>query len=416
MQSNYKRIGDYIKRVSNKNKDNLYKTLLGININKYFMPSVANVIGTDLSKYKVVTPNQFACNRMHVGRDYRLPIALSKEGDPFIVSPAYDVFEIIKPDEILADYMMMWFSRAEFDRNTWFYTDTDVRGKLSWDSLCDMTLPVPSIEKQRAIVKEYKTVSNRIKLNEQVNQKLEATAQALYKHWFVDFEFPNEAGQPYKSSGGKMVYNDQLDKEIPKGWEVEELGALIESFSKKHDFLKEKLIFFNTSDILKGEFLHSNYSLVSKMPGQAKKRIRKNDILYSEIRPKNKRFALVRFESDDYVVSTKLMVLRRKKDELSIFRLYHLLTSDTFIDELQKSAEGRSGTFPQITFEEDLECKKIIIGKKNIEVKWNDFLNGYYNQWYSHKDENVILRNLQTLLLSKMASITDKAPTKAAIL
>jgi len=178
MKSNYKRIGDFI-------------------------------VGTDLSKYRIVKPGQFSCNRMHVGRDYRLPIALSKEPKAFIVSPAYDVFEITKPDELLNDYLMMWFSRAEFDRNTWFYTDTDVRGKLGWDSFCDMILPIPSIAKQQAIVAEYQTVTNRIKLNEQINAKLEETAQALYRHWFVDFEFPNENGKPYKSSNGKMVYNDE---------------------------------------------------------------------------------------------------------------------------------------------------------------------------------------------------------------
>ncbi len=219
MKSTYKRIGDYIERRNKKNSENLYQRLLGINIDKYFMPSVANVIGTDLKKYKVVKPNQFSCNRMHVGRDYRLPIALSKEDEPFLVSPAYDVFEITRPDELLPEYFMMWCMRSEFDRNTWFYTDTDVRGKLGWDSFCDMTIPVPSPEKQQAIVDQYNTVNDRIKLNEQLNQKLEETAQAIYKHWFVDFEFPNENGKPYKSSGGKMVYNEELEKEIPVTWE-----------------------------------------------------------------------------------------------------------------------------------------------------------------------------------------------------
>src|SRR5680860_74317 len=182
MQSNYRPIGDYIERLNIKNRANLYSTLLGINIDKYFMPSVANVVGTDLSKYKIVNPNQFACNRMHVGRDYRLPIALSKEEEPFIVSPAYDVFKIIDETDLLPEYLMMWISRAEFYMNSWFYTDTDVRGKLGWESFCEMQLPVPSLEKQQEIVNEYKVIADRIKLNEQLNQKLEATAQALYKH------------------------------------------------------------------------------------------------------------------------------------------------------------------------------------------------------------------------------------------
>ena len=227
MKSNYKRIGDYIRLVNERNTEGETKNLLGINIDKYFMPSVANIVGTDLTKYKIVKQGQFACNRMHVGRDKRLPVALSKEKEVFIVSPAYDVFEIVDENILNPEYLMMWFSRKEFDRNAWFYTDADVRGGLSWDSFCNMKLPVPDIEKQKEIVAEYNTVVNRIKLNEELNKKLEETAQAIYKQWFVDFEFPNEDGKPYKSSGGKMVWNDELGKEIPERWGVGQLEHLM---------------------------------------------------------------------------------------------------------------------------------------------------------------------------------------------
>ena len=220
MRSAYKRLGDYIKEVNTRNLDLATTNLLGVNIDKFFMPSVANVIGTDMSVYKIVKKGQFACNRMHVGRDYRLPIALSCDEEDFLVSPAYDVFEIRDNEELLPEYLMMWFSRKEFDRNAWFYTDADVRGGLHWKAFCDMELPVPNIETQREVVREYHTIVNRIKLNEQLNQKLEQTAQALYKQWFVDFEFPNENGKPYKSNGGEMVWCEALKQEIPKGWET----------------------------------------------------------------------------------------------------------------------------------------------------------------------------------------------------
>lgn len=180
MKSNYKRLGDYIQTVKEKNSDLKASKLLGINIDKFFMPSVANVIGTDMSNYKIVKKGQFACNRMHVGRDYRIPIALSKEEIPFMVSPAYDVFEIIDTDVLLPEYLMMWFSRKEFDRNTWFHTDADVRGGLPWSAFCDLELPIPSIEKQQEIVREYNTIQNRIALNNQLISKLEETAQAIY--------------------------------------------------------------------------------------------------------------------------------------------------------------------------------------------------------------------------------------------
>jgi type I restriction enzyme S subunit len=143
-----------------------------------------------------------------------------------MVSPAYDVFEINNTDILNPEFLMMWFSRKEFDRNAWFYTDADVRGGLPWKSFCDMQIPVPLISKQREIVAEYNTIQNRIKLNEQLIQKLEETAQAIYKQWFVKFEFPDENGQPYKSNGGEMVWNEELEKEIPMGWEITNIGLV----------------------------------------------------------------------------------------------------------------------------------------------------------------------------------------------
>ena len=186
----YKKLGDIVKFISNKNVDGIATILYGINIDKYFMPSVANTIGVDLKKYKVVVKNQFACNRMHVGRDKRLPISMSTFDYPFIVSPAYDVFEVTD-ENVIPEYLMLWFRRSEFDRQCWFYTDADVRGGLSLDALKSIEIRIPSIEKQRDIVAQYQAIENKIKVNEQICEKLEATAQALYKHWFVDFEFPN---------------------------------------------------------------------------------------------------------------------------------------------------------------------------------------------------------------------------------
>src|SRR5690554_4769497 len=126
---------------------------------------------------------------MHVGRDERLPISMSTFDYDFIVSPAYDVFEVISSD-VLPEYLMLWFRRKEFDRQCWFYTDADVRGGLHLDALKSIEIKVPSIEEQRQIVAQYQSIANKIKVNEQICEKLEVTAQTLYKQWFVDFEFP----------------------------------------------------------------------------------------------------------------------------------------------------------------------------------------------------------------------------------
>jgi type I restriction enzyme, S subunit len=238
MRSGYREIGEFVQQVNIRNTGLAVTNLQGISINKYFMPSVANINGTDLAKYKVVKQKQFAFNPMHVGRDEVLPIAMLDNDDSVIVSPAYVVFEVIDKKALLPEYLMMWCSRPEFDRNAWFTTDSSVRGGFSWDDFCALTLPVPSLEKQQKIVKEYQVIVDRIKLNERISQKLEETAQAIYKHWFVDFEFPMSAeyaasigkpeleGQPYKSSGGEMVFNEVLEMEIPKGWDVASIDTV----------------------------------------------------------------------------------------------------------------------------------------------------------------------------------------------
>lgn len=207
-KENYRRLGDYIREVDVRNRDLEVKELLGINIGKYFMPSVANVVGTDLSNYKIVYKNQFACNLMHVGRDEKIPIAILDDCESAIVSPAYFTFEISDYDVLLPQYLMMWFRKPEFDREAWFYTDGDVRGGMSKIALLDMSLPVPPIEQQRKIVAEYEAVSRRIRLNEQMITRLEETAQALYHKMFVD----------------------GIDKEnLPEGWRMGTLEVLCES-------------------------------------------------------------------------------------------------------------------------------------------------------------------------------------------
>ena len=224
MKSNYKRIGEHIQLVDERNKDLKVGTLLGLTINKQFIPSVANTIGTDMANYKIIRKNQFACSTMQVRRDKKMPVALLQEVDEAIISQAYPIFEVKDKKELLPEYLMMWFTRSEFDREACFYAVGGVRGSLEWEDFCDMKLPIPHPDKQREIVKEYNTIQNRINLNNQLIQKLEETAKAIYKQWFVEFEFPDENGQPYKSNGGVMVWNEEFEKEIPKDWEFATIG------------------------------------------------------------------------------------------------------------------------------------------------------------------------------------------------
>ncbi len=221
MKSNYKELGKYIKQVGEKNSGLVVKNLQGISINKEFMPSVANVIGTDMSNYRVVRKGMFAYNPMHVGRDEVLPIRLLEDDEPVLVSPAYTVFQIIDTEQLLPEYLMMWFRRSEFDRRAWFTTDSSVRGGFSWESLCEMKLPVPHITKQREVVKEYNVLIEHISINKEFNQKIEEIIQSIYEHWFIDFDFPDDNGDPYNSSGSQMI-ESEIGK-IPVGWNMDRI-------------------------------------------------------------------------------------------------------------------------------------------------------------------------------------------------
>ncbi|HDF7652406.1 TPA: hypothetical protein PEO97_004165 [Vibrio parahaemolyticus] len=148
---NFQRLGDFIKQVATRNTDLTMTEPKGINMHKEFIQSVANTIGTDMSKYRVVKNTQFAYNPMHVGRDHLVPIALHLGQENIIVSPAYVVFEITRPQELLPQYLMFWFKESNFDRRAWFTTDNSVRGGFSWDSLCDMTIPIPTPQEQALI-------------------------------------------------------------------------------------------------------------------------------------------------------------------------------------------------------------------------------------------------------------------------
>ncbi len=204
-KTHYKRLGDYIREVDSRNRDLAVTNLVGLTIDKAFIPSVANVIGTDLSNYKVIRREQFACSLMQVSRDGKMPIAMFEE-ESAIMSPAYPMFEVIDTGTLLPKYLMMWFSRSEFDREASFYAVGGVRGSLTWEDFCDLKLPIPPIFRQREIVAEYETLTRRIRLNERLISSLESAAQTLYRRTFVDNIDPDR---------------------LPPGWHTGTLGECV---------------------------------------------------------------------------------------------------------------------------------------------------------------------------------------------
>lgn len=180
----YRRIGDLVDLIDERNKDEKVKILIGVSIDKCFIKSVANTIGTDLSKYQVIRKNDFACSLMQVSRDGKIPIACLKDYDEAIMSPAYYIFRIKNTEEILPDYMAMWFMRPEFDREASYIAVGGVRGSMPWEDFCDMKLPVPPLNEQQKIVDTYNAITNRIQIKQKINENLEKTAQCLFEEMY----------------------------------------------------------------------------------------------------------------------------------------------------------------------------------------------------------------------------------------
>lgn len=195
----YNRIGNYIHLVDNRNKDLAVSNLLGINITKNFMPSVANTSETDLSKYKIIQKGQFAYSAMQVGRDETIRLALYAEDKPAIISPAYLVIEVNNDNELLPEYMMMWFQRPESDRYGWFISDSSVRASLEWERFCEIQIPIPVVDEQRKFVALY----NGLLTNQKIYEKSLADLQFIcdaYIENLIKSEKPKVLGKYIEQS------------------------------------------------------------------------------------------------------------------------------------------------------------------------------------------------------------------------
>ena len=269
MKSNYEPLGKHIQLVDYRNSEEVTSTVLGISIDKEFIPSVANVIGTDLSRYKLISKGLFACNPMHVGRDERLPIALYEKGSPAIVSPAYFMFEIIDRDILNEEYLMMWFRRPEFDRECWFMTDGSVRGGITWDDFCRIKLPVPSYARQCEIVESYRAITDRIALKRSENDNLDSTMQAIYKNYFVDFT-------PFKS---EPTCATKLG-EIPASWSICKFCDLCDLLNGRA-YSQEELLDSGKYRVLRvGNFFTKNSWYYSDMELEDNKYCYPDDLLF----------------------------------------------------------------------------------------------------------------------------------------
>ena len=200
------KLGNYIRQVDTRNTEKKVSLLLGVSIEKQFIESIANTIGTDMSTYKIVRKGQFAYGPVTSRNGDKVSIALLEQ-EECIISSSYTVFEITDTEVLLPQYLMLWFRRPEFDRYARFHSHGSAREIFDWDELCNVLLPVPAIDEQKAIVKRYTDIEHRITLKRKINDNLEATAQAIYNKMFVE----------------------DVDKSnLPTDWRISALGDIAE--------------------------------------------------------------------------------------------------------------------------------------------------------------------------------------------
>lgn len=381
-KENYRRLGDYIREVDVRNRDLEVKELLGVSISKEFIPSIANTIGTDMSSYKVVEPLQFAYGPVTSRNGDKVSIALYTGKGKIIISQAYTVFEVKNQDELLPEYLMMWFRRPEFDRYARFKSHGSAREIFSWEEMCDVFLPIPPIEQQRKIVAEYEAVSRRIRLNEQMIARLEETAQALYHKMFVD----------------------GIDKEnLPEGWRmgaVCDFGNVITGKTPSSDYPEDFGI--DTPFITPGDFQNYNKFAIGSerrlstigIERLKNKILTKGSVLVTCI---GSDMGKVVVASEQCITNQQINSIIVKEEFYSDYLYYCLLAMRV---ELKGMALG-SSTMPLLN-KSDFEKIQMIIPPDAYLYDFGKKVSLINKQLILYSEEIDKLQKLQSLLLAKM--------------
>ncbi|HHX8458560.1 TPA: restriction endonuclease subunit S [Vibrio diabolicus] len=318
----------------------------------------------------------------------------------------------VDPEEFDHRYLRYFLTSTKMQNYLLTIASTGgTRNALTKSMLESLEVSKPSLDIQKRIGDVLESFESKIELNSRTNQTLEEMAQAIFKSWFVDFD-PVKAKMNGEQPEGMdaataSLFPDKLAESqvglIPEGWSVNQLSDICKNHSQSYDLKSvDEVVFVNTGDVLEGDFLHKDYSPVVGLPGQAKKAIKEDDILYSEIRPKNKRFAYVDFDVSDYVVSTKFMVIQAN-EKVHPRLLYMMLTRQNTIDEFNVIADSRSGTFPQITFKA-ISNLEFCMAPRKVQDAFVAQVMPMIQLQRSLKTENKRLAELRDTLLPKLLS------------
>ena len=384
MKEGYRFLGEYIRQVDIRNKEGKKENLLGVSVQKQFIQSIANTVGTDFTKYKIVKKGQFTYIPDTSRRGDKIAIALLEDYEEGLVSNVYTVFEVIDTEKLLPEYLMLWFSRPEFDRYARFKSHGSVREVMDWEEMCKVELPVPDIEKQREIVKAYKTITDRIALKQKINDNLVATLQIIYKKMFLESQntyitkpladLCSKIGSGATPKGGKAAY---FDKGI----------SLIRSMNV-FDY------FFSYPELAHISQIQAN--------ALANVEIQQADVLFNITGVSVTRCCVVPDDVLPARVNQHVMIIRPYKGKnMSYYIMCTLCTSE---NKAKLLGIGQSGSTREAINKQELERFEIPVPSDEELERFGEIATKIYALIFSNTNEIRMLCDMKDTLLTKLSS------------
>lgn len=384
MKEGYRLLGDFIRQVDVRNTDGKEENLLGVSVQKMFIPSIANTVGTDFTKYKVVKRGQFTYIPDTSRRGDKIGIALLTDYDEGLVSNIYTVFEVRDENELLPEYLMLWFSRPEFDRYARFKSHGSVREIMDWDEMCKVELPVPSIDKQRSIVKAYQTITERIELKRRINDNLVATVTAIYRRMFI------EGGRIYPTAPLKQLCSKIGSGATPKGGKTayQESGVSLVRSTNVFDYA------FSYDDLA-----HISDEQADQLSNVI---VEENDVLFNITGVSVTRCCIVPADVLPARVNQHVMILRPKT---AMPMSYYIMTTLCSAENKGKlMGIAQSGSTREAINKQEMESFSIPVPPTKEVQDFEIKARGLYESVIRNTEEIMRLNVMQQLLLSQLSS------------
>ena len=384
MKEGYRLLGDFIRQVDVRNTDGKEENLLGVSVQKMFIPSIANTVGTDFTKYKVVKRGQFTYIPDTSRRGDKIGIALLTDYDEGLVSNIYTVFEVKDENELLPEYLMLWFSRPEFDRYARFKSHGSVREIMDWDEMCKVELPVPSIDKQRSIVKAYQTITERIELKRRINDNLVATVTAIYRRMSI------EGGRIYPTAPLKQLCSKIGSGATPKGGKTayQESGVSLVRSTNVFDYA------FSYDDLA-----HISDEQADQLSNVI---VEENDVLFNITGVSVTRCCIVPADVLPARVNQHVMILRPKT---AMPMSYYIMTTLCSAENKGKlMGIAQSGSTREAINKQEMESFSIPVPPTKEVQDFEIKARGLYESVIRNTEEIMRLNVMQQLLLSQLSS------------